>query len=206
MFLLFALALAPFVLMSVTSFLKLVVVISLIRNALGIQQIPPNMVVNSLAMMLSIYVMAPVFQDTYDALTQKEISYTSREGIIQAFDVGVKPIQGFLYKHSDPKDRLFFMRTARVLWPEERAKALKEDSMLVLIPAFTVSELSSAFKIGFLLFLPFLVIDLIVSNILLALGMMMVSPMVISLPFKLLLFVLVNGWSNMVHGILLTYR
>lgn len=206
LFLLFALSLAPFIMMSVSSFIKLVVVFSIIRNALGLQQVPPNMVVNALAMILSIYVMAPVLEDAYNKVQAGNFDYQQKEGLIGAFEAGSKPFKTFLLKHSSDEDRAFFIRTAKHLWPEEKARDLSHDSLLVLIPAFTVTELTVAFKIGFLLYLPFLVIDLVISNILLALGMMMVSPMTISLPFKLLLFVMVNGWSNMIHGILLTYH
>ena len=115
------------------------------------------------------------------------------------------PLQAFLAEHTDDSERAFFLQTARELLPEERRGELTEDALAVLVPAFTVSELSRAFQIGFLVFLPFLVIDLIVSNILQALGMMMLSPTTISLPFKLLLFVLLDGWSLLIHGLVLTY-
>lgn len=200
------LGLAPFILMVVSSFLKIVVVLSLIRNALGVQQIPPNTIVNSIAIMLSIFIMAPIAQDTYAILKDKPLDYKKTENIMTGFELGKKPIQDFLMKHSGKVERNFFIKTAKLLWPEGRAENLTEDSFLILIPAFTISELTSAFKIGFLLYLPFIVIDLVVSNILLAMGMMMVSPMTISLPFKLLLFVLINGWSRLVHGLVLTYQ
>lgn len=200
------LGLAPFILMVVSSFLKIVVVLSLIRNALGVQQIPPNTIVNSMAIMLSIFIMAPIAQDTYAILKDKELDYKKTENIVSGFELGKKPIQEFLLKHSGKVERAFFIKTAKLLWPEGRAENLTDDSFLILIPAFTISELTSAFKIGFLLYLPFIIIDLVVSNILLAMGMMMVSPMTISLPFKLLLFVLINGWSRLVHGLVLTYQ
>lgn len=200
------LGLAPFILMVVSSFLKIVVVLSLIRNALGVQQIPPNIIINSLAIILSIFIMAPIVQDTYEILRTKDLDYKKTENIVAGYEAGKKPIQDFLLKHSGKVERSFFMKTAKIIWPEGRAETLKEDSFLILIPAFTISELTSSFKIGFLLYLPFIVIDLVVSNILLAMGMMMVSPMTISLPFKLLLFVLINGWSRLIHGLVLTYQ
>lgn len=205
-FLFAILGLAPFVLMVITSFLKLVVVMGLIRNALGVQQIPSNTIINSIAIMLSMYVMTPVAQDTFDILKNQNIKYSEASGLVEAFNKGKIPMQNFLMKHSGPVERNFFIKSAKALWPEGRAEGLHEESFLVLVPAFTITELTSAFKIGFILYLPFIVIDLIVSNILLALGMMMVSPMTISLPFKLLLFVLVNGWSRLIHGIILTYQ
>lgn len=203
-----ALSMAPFAFMVVSSFVKLVVVLSLIRNALGVQQIPPNTIINALAIMLSVFIMAPVAQDTYAIFKDKNLSFKEEntEQIIEAYEEGKVPLQQFLLKHSGPVERRFFIKTAKMLWPQGRADGLTEDSFLVLIPAFTISELTAAFKIGFLIYLPFIMIDLIVSNILLAMGMMMVSPITISLPFKLLLFVLVNGWSRLVHGIVLTYQ
>lgn len=200
------LGLAPFILMVVSSFLKIVVVLSLIRNALGVQQIPPNTIVNSMAIMLSIFIMAPIAENTYAILKEHHVDFKKTENIMASFDLGKKPIQQFLLKHSGKVERNFFIKTAKVIWPEGHAENLKEDSFLILIPAFTISELTSAFKIGFLLYLPFIIIDLVISNILLAMGMMMVSPMTISLPFKLLLFVLINGWSRLVHGLVLTYQ
>jgi type III secretion protein R len=205
MLVLLALSLAPFFIMMVTSYLKLVVVLSLIRNALGIQSIPPNIVLNGLAMILSIYVMAPVAQKTYAILEEKKLQGESIYRLKDALYEAREPLQEFLYKHSSPQDRSFFLKSAATLWSQEPSEALKEKDFMVLIPAFTVSELSSAFEIGFLTYLPFIIIDLIISNILLAMGMMMISPTVISLPFKLLLFVLVNGWSRLIQGVILTY-
>lgn len=198
-------SLAPFVAMMVTSFVKLVVVLSLIRNALGIQQIPPNMVMNGLALILSLYIMNPVMQDTFTILEAQEVDGRNLATIKQAAAEGIKPLQAFLLKHTHERERAFFFNTAKRLWSEEQAAALQNDDLMVLVPAFTVTELTSAFQIGFLIYLPFIAIDIIVSNILLAMGMMMVSPMTISLPFKLLLFVVVDGWTRLVHGLVLTY-
>jgi type III secretion protein R len=199
------LALAPFMAVMVTSFIKIVVVLSLVRNALGIQQIPPNMVINGLAIILTLYIMAPVGQDVFDILQKRDLSTKDFQGMRQAADLAKDPLKNFLMKHSDKRERLFFIKTAKTIWPEKKARQIKDDDMIVLIPSFTVSELTMAFQIGFLLYLPFVAIDLIVSNILLAMGMMMVSPMTISLPFKLLLFVLLDGWARLIHGLVLTY-
>lgn len=200
------LSLAPFVAIMVTSFIKMVVVLSLVRNALGIQQIPPNMVINGLAIILSLYVMAPIGQDVYDIARQSNFSTRNMASIVETVSEAKQPFTDFLMKHSNPRERAFFVNAAKSLWPENRAKDIREDNLLIVIPAFTVSELTSAFEIGFLLYLPFVVIDLVISNILLAMGMMMVSPMTISLPFKLLLFVLIEGWARLIHGLVLTYR
>lgn len=199
------LGLAPFLAVMVTSFIKLVVVLSLIRNALGIQQIPPNIVMNGLAIILSIYIMNPVAQETFELLQEEEINTKDLASIRDAATRSQEPLRKFLIKHSSGRERVFFFQSAKRLWPEERHASLRDDDLMVLVPAFTVSELTAAFQIGFLIYLPFIAIDIIVSNILLAMGMMMVSPMTISLPFKLLLFVVVDGWTRLIHGLVLTY-
>jgi type III secretion protein R len=203
---LIALSLAPFLILLVSSFVKMVVIMNLVRNALGVQQVPPNMVLNGLAIMLSIYVMFPVVKEIGILAADVPLEFDSLAKIKAIVETLQKPIQKFLSKHSNEKNKLFFLKTAHKLWPKEDADNLQSDDLLVLVPAFTVTELTEAFQIGFLLYLPFIAIDLIVSNILLALGMMMVSPMTISLPFKLMLFVIINGWSKLIHGLVLTYR
>jgi len=199
------LSLAPFVAIMVTSFVKLVVVLSLIRNALGIQQIPPNMVINGLALILTIYIMNPVAQETFEILQGRQIDAKDINSIKAAAHDAQQPLKAFLLKHSSEEERMFFFNAAKKMWPAERSVDLATDDLMILIPAFTVGELTSAFQIGFLIYLPFIAIDIIVSNILLAMGMMMVSPMTISLPFKLLLFVTVDGWTRLIHGLVLTY-
>jgi type III secretion protein R len=200
-----AVSLAPFVAVMVTSFTKIVVVLSLLRNALGLQQVPPNVVLNGLALVLSVYVMYPVGL----AMSEKTQGITdlggSTQSILRAADAAKEPLRDFLVKHSRPLERAFFLKTAQKSLKPEQAAALTDRDFLVVVPAFTVSELSVAFEIGFLIFLPFLVIDLVISNILMALGMMMLSPTTVSMPFKLLLFVLLDGWVKLVHGLVLTY-
>lgn len=200
------LSLAPFIAIMTTSFVKIVVVMFLVRNALGIQQIPPNMAVNGLAIILSIYIMAPVGFAIYDRVGQTPPSLANAAEIKTMVTNGAEPMRQFLLKHSSERERQFFVDSAAVLWPQEQQKYVTPESLLVLLPSFTVSELNRAFEIGFLLYLPFVAIDLIVSNILLAMGMMMVSPMTISLPFKLLLFVLLDGWTRLIHGLVLSYQ
>ena len=203
-----SLALAPFVAVMVTSFTKIVVVISLLRNALGLQQVPPNVVVNGLAIILSIYVMYPVLLDSYTAIGARATTESQQKmdvkHLVELATSGREPLRAFLVKHSSDGERAFFLQTAKRL-VRDRTDIGAAD-FIVVVPAFTVTELTSAFQIGFLIFLPFLVIDLIVSNILLALGMMMLSPTTVSLPFKLLLFVSLDGWAKLVHGLVLTYR
>lgn len=340
-----ALALAPFVAVMVTSFTKIVVVLSLLRNALGLQQVPPNVVINGLAIVLSIYVMYPVILDTVAAVNglppvtqqQQGAPATSQPGqagaaattapstaatsttapgtmgpqgamssggrapgdpapaspaasdaqqaeanaqvrgplfgnvqgspdaappaagasgpqvaaanpnaasqpaldptstaarttvlvpgrptqisdlsitgggrldldrLLAMFNAGKEPLRKFLIQHSNDAERAFFLRSAQRLLPPASRNEIHVNDFIVVIPAFTVSELTAAFQIGFLIYLPFLIIDLVVSNILLALGMMMMSPTTVSLPFKLLLFVLIDGWAKLVHGLVLTY-
>ncbi|MBV8191975.1 MAG: type III secretion system export apparatus subunit SctR [Alphaproteobacteria bacterium] len=201
-----ALALVPFIALMVTSFVKIAVVLTLVRNALGVQQIPPNSAIYGLAIILTIYVMAPIGVSAYDSLRSKELSLSNREQLMSDVAEAALPFKAFLDKRVKADQKDFFLRTTRTMWPKELADQVGPDSYLILVPAFTVSELTSAFEIGFLLYLPFIVIDLIVSNILLAMGMMMVSPLTISLPFKLFLFVMIDGWSRLIHGLVLTYQ
>ncbi|WP_020408621.1 type III secretion system export apparatus subunit SctR [Hahella ganghwensis] len=199
-------ALVPFFAVMATSFVKIAVVIGLLRNALGIQQIPPNMAIYGLSIILTAYIMAPVGIATYEEFSKKPISLENTEALKSLLDTASTPYKDFLLRHGNEEEQAFFLETASEIWPEEVAKSLEEDSFFVLIPAFTASELTNAFEIGFLIYLPFLAIDLIISNILLAMGMMMVSPMTISLPFKLLLFVLMDGWTRLIHGLVLAYQ
>jgi type III secretion protein R len=203
-----ALALAPFVAVMVTSFTKIIVVLSLLRSALGLQQTPPNVVINGLAIILSFYVMHPVALQIADVLGKAppvQLQSADVNRLISLVDLGKEPVRDFMIKYTTPHERRFFMKTAQSALPEAQRQRVQERDFVVLVPAFTVSELTAAFLIGFLIFLPFLVIDMVVSNILMAMGMMMLSPTTISLPFKLLLFVMLDGWSKLVHGLVLTY-
>ena len=199
------LALAPFVAVMVTSFTKIVVVLSLLRNALGTQQIPPNVVLNGLALILTIYVMYPVGQAMMAQLDGRGSFTENVEDLLLAADATKEPLRDFMVKHSGEREREFFLNTARRMVGAEQAETMTRDDFMVIVPAFTISELTAAFQIGFLIFLPFIVIDLVVANILMAMGMMMLSPTTISLPFKLLLFVMVEGWAKLAHGLVLSY-
>ena len=201
-----AIGIMPFVIVMATSFAKLVIVFSLIRNALGIQQIPPNTALNGLALILTVYIMMPVVIASYEIVMKEDLRLDDKESVVKVLKEASEPYREFLHKHSDPRERQFFMETAYNLWGQEHMEEMKEDNLLILMPSFTVSELTTAFEIGFLIYLPFIVIDLIVSNILLAMGMMMVSPMTISLPFKLLLFVFLDGWTYLIHGLVVSYQ
>lgn len=211
--LLAALSLLPFVLVMMTSFVKIAVVLAILRNAIGTPQVPPTMVITGLAFVLSLFVMSPVGADMYrevqpqiDQAQGKPLtSGESAEAIIGAAGRAKEPVRTFLTKHAHARDRAMFTDLAkRMRRPEDRA-AVADTDLMVLTPAFVTSELKEAFSIGFLLFIPFLVIDIVVANVLLSLGMHMLSPTTISLPFKLLLFVLVDGWALLARGLVLSY-
>lgn len=205
MIVLAVMGLAPFIAVMVTSYVKLVVVLSLVRNALGTQQTPPNMVINGLGIVLSLYIMAPVGSEMGDIMAREKVNFNNVQSVTKNFSKLAEPLRQFMAKHSKPKERAFFVKSAGQIWPKEMAAKIKDTDLLVLIPAFTVSELTAAFIIGFFIYLPFIVIDLVVSNVLMAMGMMMVSPMTISLPIKLLLFVLIDGWARLTHSLILSY-
>ena len=202
-------SLLPFLAMVATSYLKIVVVISLVRNALGVQSIPPNMVVNAIALILSFYVMAPVVEKGWNIYKEESAinKVEKKQYDTQIAMKAAEPMREWLIKQTDEKSRAFFVSTAEQLWAKdgEETAEVNPDSFFILIPSFCVSELTKAFQIGFLVYLPFIAIDIIVSNILLAMGMMMVSPVTISLPFKLLLFVMVNGWTLLIQGLVRGY-
>jgi type III secretion protein R len=207
-----ALALVPFLLMMVTSFVKIAVVLSIIRSALGTQQIPPTQVIIGLAIVLTIHIMVPVGLDVYrsaNEIAQKRtgeiFSDESVSLLTQAARAGKEPMIDFLYRHSHRKERNLFVSLAQRMRKLEDARKVTDRDLTVLVPAFVISELKEAFQIGFLLFVPFVVIDMVVANILLAMGMFMLSPTMISLPFKLLLFVLVDGWYLIAKGLVISY-
>ena len=201
------LGLAPFLLMMVTSYVKIVVVTSLVRNALGVQQVPPAMVMNGLAIILTVFIMAPVAMDTKALLEEQRFSANPKPSeMLETLQAVSPPLRQFLEKNTSPAILQEFMGTAQRIWPEHQRQSITRDNMFILVPAFTITELTKAFQIGFLLYLPFVAIDLIISNVLLAMGMMMVSPMTISLPFKLLLFVTLDGWLKISQGLLLSYQ
>jgi flagellar biosynthetic protein FliP len=183
------LSLAPSILIMVTSFTRIVVVLSLLRSAMGVQQTPPNVVLVSLALFLTAFVMAPTFERAYNLgvvpLMNEEVDE------LEAFERGIVPMREFMLTHVREKDLVAFLELAE----ETRPEAGIETPLHVLIPAFVISELRRAFEIGFLVFVPFIIIDMVVASVLMSMGMMMLPPIMISLPFKLIFFVLVDGWS-----------
>ncbi len=207
-----ALALVPFVLMMVTSFVKISVVLSIVRSAMGTQQIPPTQVITGLAIILTVYIMAPIGQEMYraaevDILAKGNNMFSSQTvgQVIEAGDRAKEPLRDFLMKKVTAKDRTLFYNLALKMRKEPDRASISEKDFMVIVPAFVVSELKEAFQIGFILFVPFIVIDMVVANILLALGMHMLSPTTISMPFKLLLFVLVDGWYLIAKGLVVGY-
>jgi len=193
------LSLAPSILVMMTSFTRIVVVLSLLRTALGTATAPPNAVIVALALFLTGFVMAPALQNAYDVgvkpLINNEIS------VEQAFDRSSEPLKAFMQKNVREKDLMLFSDLSR----EPRPATPEEMSLRILVPAFMISELKRAFEIGFLLFLPFLIIDLVVASVLMSMGMMMLPPVVVSLPFKLIFFVLVDGWSLVAGSLIQSY-
>ena len=208
-----ALSILPFILLLMTSFVKIAVVLSILKSALGAPQIPPSQVITGLALILTLFVMAPTGERMFRAVepelgqgqSAELLSAKSLEVLGVAADTAKEPLRDFLLKHASARDRgLFHAMALRMRTPAERAGVTDRD-FLVLVPAFLASELRRAFEIGFLLFIPFLVVDLVISNLLVALGMHMLSPTTVSLPFKLLLFVLADGWQLLLRGLVESY-
>jgi len=208
------LSLMPFAVMLLTSYVKIVVVLSLFRNALGVQQTPPNQVLNGIALLITIYVMFPTGVAMYDAASstinksnpQSMFSGEAAGYVVQVVDAGKEPLRGFLQRNTVAKHSSSFYLLAKRMFPEPYKSQLKQSDFIILIPAFITSQLKTAFEIGVLIYLPFFVIDLVVSNILLAMGMMMLSPLTIALPIKLLLLVIVDGWTVLVQGLAMTFK
>jgi type III secretion protein R len=200
-----ALGLLPFFMVTMTAFLKISVVMFILRNATGLQQTPPTLVLYSIALILTVYVSLPLMDDVSNRLAANPPDFSSLDKLQTSANVVKEPIKTHLMRYAKPAEREFFLSATARIWPESYRANVKEDDFVILLPAFVSSELTRAFEIGFLLFLPFLIIDIIVSNILMAMGMMMVSPTVISLPLKLFMFVAVDGWSRLMHGLILSY-
>ncbi|MCL2001689.1 MAG: type III secretion system export apparatus subunit SctR [Planctomycetes bacterium] len=202
-----AVGLLPFVLMLCTSFLKVAVVLALLRNAIGVQQVPPPMALNGLAIIITLFIMFPVASDTMDILRTRDIpERVTVAGVMETASTAGGPLKEFMLRNTNQAVSNVMEHTARRVWPERFHEAVSADNPVILMLSFAISEISRAFELGFLLYLPFICIDLVVSNILLSMGMMMVSPMTISLPFKLLLFTSLNGWMKVFQGLILSYR
>jgi len=193
------LSLAPAILVLMTSFTRIVIVLGFVRTSLGTQQMPPNQVLIGLALFMTLFIMAPTFSQVNETALKPylagEISQTD------ALTKASEPMKEFMYKHTRPKDLLLFMKYTKT----EKPATYKDIPLTVLVPAYAISELKTAFQMGFMIFIPFLVIDMVVASTLMAMGMMMLPPVMISLPFKILLFVLVDGWYLVVKSLLTSF-
>ncbi|SER60355.1 flagellar biosynthetic protein FliP [Salipaludibacillus aurantiacus] len=197
--LLTVLSLAPAILILMTSFTRIVIVLSFVRSGLATQQMPPNQVLIGLALFLTFFIMAPVFSDVNDNALQPlfDGELTQEE----AFEEAAAPMKAFMAEHTREKDLALFMGYAG----QERPESLDDIPLTSLVPAFAISELKTAFQIGFMIFVPFLVIDMVVASVLMSMGMMMLPPVMIALPFKVLLFVMVDGWHLVVRSLLFSF-
>ena len=193
------LSLAPSILMMMTSFTRIVVVLSFLRTALGTQQTPPNTVMISLALFLTLFIMTPVFQASYDQGIRPLMNNEMDE--MEAFGKSVVPFKQFMLKHAREKDLSLFMNLSKT----PKVEDAMATPLQVIIPAFMISELRRAFEIGFLIFLPFLIIDMVTASVLMSMGMMMLPPVMISLPFKIIFFVLVDGWYLIAGSLVQSY-
>ena len=202
---LLATAFLPILAVTVTAFAKIAVVIFIVRNAVGVQQLPPNIILYSLALILAAFIAAPVISDSYAAVNSAGFLFEEFGDYLEAGELAADPLRQFLIRHADAEQRGFFLESTRSIWGDELASDIDAESMFVLVPSFLLSELTAAFEIGFLLYLPFMAVDIIVTTILVALGMMMVPPTTIAIPFKLMLFVLLDGWTRIVQGLILSY-
>lgn len=208
------LSLLPFVIMLLTSYIKVVIVLSLLRSALGVQQAPPNQVLNGIALLVTVYVMFPTGLAMYNAASsyieknEPKVMFSgqSAEFIINVVDKAKEPMRQFLQRNTSAKHMNGFYQLAYKSFPDNYRANLKANDFIVLIPSFITSQLKAAFEVGVLIYLPFFVIDLVTSNILLAMGMMMLSPLTIALPLKLLLIVMVDGWTLIIQGLVLSFK
>ena len=208
------LSILPYAVMLLTSYVKIVVVLSLLRNALGVQQSPPNPVLSGIALLMTIYVMFPTGVAMYNAASKvinanpptELFTGATATYMLDVIHEAKGPLRAFLERNCVPKHITSFYQLAYRSYPEEYRVSLKQTDFLVLIPAFLTSQLKAAFEIGVVIYLPFFVIDLVVSNILLAMGMMMLSPLTIALPLKLLLLVMIDGWTVLIQNLVLTFR
>ncbi len=192
-------SLIPLVFCCMTSFLRFVIVFSMLKTALGTQSVPPSIVIVGLSMILTFFTMGPTFQKMYD---MGSVPYQKNQNIVMAIDEGSKPLKEFMMKQTRESDLAFFIQLSK----KQAPTSPDEISIWEVAPAYIMSELKTAFEIGFVIFVPFIVLDLVVANILLALGMFMLSPTIISLPFKLLIFIAVDGWALIVQGLVTSYN
>jgi type III secretion protein R len=201
------LSLIPLIVVTTTSFLKFSVVLLTVRNAIGVQQVPPGLAIYGIALAMSVFVMAPTVQEIGKrTLAFESTAHRSRTTpLLTQAGEAFEPLKDFMLKYARPQYREMFLDSARKLWSKEYSAESKSDDTLIVIPAFVVSEIQSGFEIGFLIYIPFVVIDLLIANLLMALGMQQVSPQTITVPLKLLLFALVDGWPKLLNALALSY-
>lgn len=197
--------LLPFIIAAGTCYLKISIVLIMVRNAMGVQQVPSTMALNGIALLLSIFVMMPVLQDVNQYMRHESVDFSNVESIDNFVDNGLGRYKSYLMKYSDPQLVTFFESVQQGKTEIEVQEEQAEPTLFSLLPAYALSEIKSAFEIGFYIYLPFVVIDLVISSILLALGMMMMSPVTISVPVKLILFVAIDGWSLISKGLVMQY-
>lgn len=200
----FAAGFALFVLISMTSFLKLSIIFLIVRQALGMQQVPSNMIIMAMALFLSAFIARPVITESVANMTILVEDIETAADLLRLFEVGIAPFQSFMVANTDEINIRIMQSSASRLW-EGSGIEPSQDDILIQVPAFMMSELTEAFQVGFLLFLPFIAIDLAITGILMALGMQMVQPNILSVPFKLLVFVFIDGWTNIFEGLLSSY-
>ena len=207
-FALMAIGFLPMVALVSTSYLKIVVVLGLVRNAIGVQQVPPNMLLNAIALILSAFIMAPVGSAAMTGLSEtgffdKPMSTKQMSLMMESVRV---PLKKFLERHTPLEDREFFVQATKLIWKDSPEFSIEDDSMLILVPAFSLRELTRAFQIGFILYLAFIAVDLVVAVVVQAFGLTMLSPTPIAIPFKLLLFVAFDGWQKLIYALVLGYQ
>lgn len=195
-----SMSLLPFLVASMTSFLRYVIVLSILKTALGTQQVPPAIVLVGMALIMTFYTMGPVFSQMYGNV--EPLLKKPETNIAQVFTVGMEPLKEFMMRQTRQEDLKVFLNLSRAKAPDSP----RDLSIWEVAPAFMISELRTSFEIGFIIFIPFIIIDLVVANVLLALGMMMLSPTIISLPFKILIFVAVDGWALIVNGLVQSFN
>lgn len=204
-----ALALIPLLVVCTTSFLKISLVLLVLRNAVGVQQVPPTLAIYGIALALSAFVMAPTVQEIGQRIVALDTGAPgARAGaapLLTQAGKAFEPLHAFMLKYSRPEQRELFLASAKKLWPPDAARDARATDAMIVIPAFVVSELQTGYEVGFLIYIPFVVIDLLISNLLMALGMQQVSPQTISIPLKLLLFVMVDGWGKLLNALALSY-
>jgi type III secretion protein R len=199
-------SLLPLVAIATTSYLKMSVVLVLVRNALGVQQAPTTLALNAIALVATLFVMSPTLSACMTNAKTIPVAPASGASQIEAALAVVEPLKQFVLRNGSERERERFLELAQKSWPDDARASARTDDWSIAVPAFVVSELQAAFEIGLLLFIPFIAVDILVSNVLLAMGMQMVPPMIVALPIKLLLFVLADGWGKLLHALVLSYH